>query len=851
MVKLEIVPLTEAEVELVQNTIELLGEAENRRFVLENIIAECPDLAEAFSMVVGVDRQSAFLMNMMKRGFNYVCYQSFDAIYDIFVRHPKYNITLSQLSVGYKFVVECIGSKTSDDGATVAAWTKLCDILEYIADVAYNRPDDKKLDKMKKRVMRSMSAEDIATVQESWLTVLENEIGVAEILAHLLNAEKKIIAKFHEHSIDVFKQSVIILRMIGKTLKQLDDIEMLIPYLKKLGGRHVEMTVGPRLLAMMKPIMVATLRKALGFSFTDAMEASWNKVLSFIIGIMVEVARNNGNETTKSGVSEGDCDGALLTDEVVQITQATWREVMTVIDAAVGSFYRDLLKSKPEIRNLFSRSNMQSQANKLLRAIGSTIALLDNQETLVPILEELGRRHVYYNVRPKYFKHLKKAWFNMLKQALALKWTAETERSWNIAWKFITSIMISSLEDALLLYIPADPEKVKLKVLINHIDRVQVQNLSFYGDVWFAAYTGDNPSQSAAFQLNNENATEKAELDAFYDLNNKPKEYAPFGNIRILNSMDVAEMYRHKKERYLRKYAHDETWFMRGNLRGTFAQMYDLRAFPFDQHELELTIALEVDDTIAILDEESLFVRLMPFKRESMAGADWDVYSPSIFIKDQSAVEGGSSSGKKYTHAQVTIPIARKWHHHIYETILPLLLIEIVAYGVYFAEEFPMVERLTVVVTLLLTLFAFKWTVAKSMPPTPYLTLMDYFFNTAYMMLFLHIAALCLLSFWEFADEDTIHQTNWLFCAANLAVFVVIHGYLFYKARYYYSLYPKQMEYDALGAVANALTSPNKKKSSSSDDISRDDEEDEPSKKNKKKKSGSSKYKVQPVTHEA
>eukprot|EP00488_Nonionellina_sp_1-RS-2012_P004032 TRINITY_DN8987_c0_g1_i1.p1 TRINITY_DN8987_c0_g1~~TRINITY_DN8987_c0_g1_i1.p1 ORF type:complete len:215 (-),score=46.92 TRINITY_DN8987_c0_g1_i1:1158-1802(-) len=193
---------------------------------------------------------------------------------------------------------------------------------------------------------------------------------------------------------------------------------------------------------------------------------------------MVESSRNNGNDTSKShdDMSESE---AMLTNEIVEITQRTWREVTMVIDKAVGSFYKDLLSSKPEIRNLFSKANMESQANKLVRAIGSTIALLDNQETLVPILEELGRRHVYYNVRPAYFKHLKKAWFNMLRRALALKWDQSTDKAWNVAWKFITSIMKSSLEDALLLYIPPEPEPVKLKVLINHLDRVQVQNLSF------------------------------------------------------------------------------------------------------------------------------------------------------------------------------------------------------------------------------------------------------------------------------------------------------------------------------------------------------------------------------------
>eukprot|EP00487_Bulimina_marginata_P000779 TRINITY_DN11562_c0_g1_i1.p1 TRINITY_DN11562_c0_g1~~TRINITY_DN11562_c0_g1_i1.p1 ORF type:complete len:202 (+),score=7.84 TRINITY_DN11562_c0_g1_i1:74-607(+) len=175
-------------------------------------------------------------------------------------------------------------------------------------------------------------------------------------------------------------------------------------------------------------------------------------------------------------------------------------------------------------------------------------------------------------------------------------------------------------------------------------------------------------------------------------------------------------------------------------------------------------------------------------------------------------MSGGSSSGKKYTHCEVSIPISRKYHHHIYETIFPLLLIEIVAYGVYFAEEFPMVERLMVCVTLLLTLFAFKWTVAKSMPPTPYLTLMDYFFNSAYLMLFLHIFGLSVMSFWENEAADTISTVNWVVCAANFAIWCIIHSILMVRSKYLISLYPKKKEYDALGAVAKAaMKSPSKK----------------------------------------
>eukprot|EP01084_Bolivina_argentea_P013646 25604_1 len=842
MVKLEIDPLSDKQVEIVQQTLDTLSDVDNRRQILEEILSECPELTEGFSMVVGIDRQSAFLMNMMSRGFNYICYQSFEAVFEIFARHPKYGIKLEHFTIGYKYVLACIEKNCSNIEGSLETWNRVCEILEYISDQAYNRPNEKKLNKMKKRVLRSMSSDDISSVCETWKRVLENEIGVADILANLLSKETKIIQKFHEFNIDVFKQSVIILKMIGKVLEQLSDIEMLIPFLRSLGAKHVDMGVTPRLLALMKPILITTLEKTLGFSFTDSIKTSWNKVLSFVIGIMVEVARTGlDNTTMMSGAdSIADIDNLEISNEIISITQSSWRECSQVIDKAVGSFYRDLLSLKPEIRNLFSKSNMKEQATKLVRAIGSVIALLDNQETLIPILEELGRRHVYYNVQPKYFKYLKKAWFNMLRQALALRFTPKVEECWNKSWQYITTIMITSLADALLLYIPPEPEKIKFKVLINHIDRIKVSDLSFYADIWYAGYTGDNPSQSQAFSLNQSNEIERQEINNFYDSNNKPLELPPFGGIRVLNAMDILEMYRHKKERYVRKFTSDDTWFLRGNLRGTFAQMYDLKTFPFDQHKLELTFALDVDDSIALIDDESLFIRLMPFKKNSMGGTDWDIYQPQIAIKEQSAMSGGSSSGKKYTHCQVIIPISRKYNHHIYETILPLLLIELVAYGVYFSEEFPMVERLTVVVTLLLTLFAFKWTVAKSLPSLPYLTLMDHFFNSAYFMLFLHIIGLSIISFFESENQNKINIVNWVVCIAHIIIWILIHSYLFYLSNKYITLYPKKQTYDALGAVARAALKSPSKKVLSNDDIE-----------NQHNKKGSNKYKVHPDNREA
>ena len=86
----------------------------------------------------------------------------------------------------------------------------------------------------------------------------------------------------------------------------------------------------PRLLAHMRPIILPTLEKALGFVFTDEIKLSWNKVFAFIIGIMVETSRNCCDATTERTNNESVLDideiSDQLTDKIGQITHKSWRD---------------------------------------------------------------------------------------------------------------------------------------------------------------------------------------------------------------------------------------------------------------------------------------------------------------------------------------------------------------------------------------------------------------------------------------------------------------------------------------------------------------------------------------------
>ena len=155
-------------------------------------------------------------------------------------------------------------------------------------------------------------------------------------------------------------------------------------------------------------------------------------------------------------------------------------------------------------------------------------------------------------------------------------------------------------------------------------------------------------------------------------------------------------------------------------------------------------------------------------------------------------------------HCKVIIPISRKYTHYIYDVVIPLLLIDIVSFSVYFTDLKPITHRLMISMTLLLTLFAFKWSIANSLPPTPYLTLTDLLFNAAYLLCGLHIVGLCIAN-----------QYNWICAAITFIIFIVIHVILTFRAKYYISLYPKDEDKnDALAQIAkSALNSPSIKSS--------------------------------------
>jgi purine-binding chemotaxis protein CheW len=84
----------------------------------------------------------------------------------------------------------------------------------------------------------------------------------------------------------------------------------------------------------------------------------------------------------------------------VALVQSTFELLAPRGEELVENFYALLLERHPAVAPLFEGVDMKQQRAKLLSALATVVATLRDLETLVPHLQELGRRHVGYGAEP-------------------------------------------------------------------------------------------------------------------------------------------------------------------------------------------------------------------------------------------------------------------------------------------------------------------------------------------------------------------------------------------------------------------------------------------------------------------
>lgn len=109
-------------------------------------------------------------------------------------------------------------------------------------------------------------------------------------------------------------------------------------------------------------------------------------------------------------------------------------------------FYGRLFELDPGARKLF-HNDLALQSKKLLDMLASVVESLDNFESVVPRLSELGRKHAGFGVRPEQYDTLSTALLWTFAQALGPDFDNATRDAWRHALEAISRAMKAAAED--------------------------------------------------------------------------------------------------------------------------------------------------------------------------------------------------------------------------------------------------------------------------------------------------------------------------------------------------------------------------------------------------------------------
>ncbi|MFE0187022.1 globin domain-containing protein [Streptomyces sp. NPDC058989] len=125
------------------------------------------------------------------------------------------------------------------------------------------------------------------------------------------------------------------------------------------------------------------------------------------------------------------------------LIRRTMAEIGPVADKVTSYFYALLFVQHPDLRALFPAS-MDTQRDRLFKALLTAAQHVDNGEVLTAYLSNLGRGHRKYGTQPDHYPAVGECLLRSLARYATSSWDPETEAAWVRAYTAISQIMIDA-----------------------------------------------------------------------------------------------------------------------------------------------------------------------------------------------------------------------------------------------------------------------------------------------------------------------------------------------------------------------------------------------------------------------
>ncbi|MEU9011959.1 globin domain-containing protein [Streptomyces sp. NPDC048479] len=128
------------------------------------------------------------------------------------------------------------------------------------------------------------------------------------------------------------------------------------------------------------------------------------------------------------------------------LIRRTMAEIEPVADKVTSYFYALLFVRHPELRGLFPAA-MDSQRDRLLKALLTAADHMDNAAVLTDYLQHLGRGHRKYGTQAAHYPAVGEALIGALSRYATTTWDEETEAAWVRTYITISQIMIDAASE--------------------------------------------------------------------------------------------------------------------------------------------------------------------------------------------------------------------------------------------------------------------------------------------------------------------------------------------------------------------------------------------------------------------
>ena len=113
----------------------------------------------------------------------------------------------------------------------------------------------------------------------------------------------------------------------------------------------------------------------------------------------------------------------------IQLVQNSWQKVEAIGPQAAALFYQNLFDADPALKPLF-KGDLHAQGKKLIEMISIAVNKLTELNVLIPVLQNLGKRHGGYGVQDSHYDTVGSALLKTLGQGLGSDFTTEVKAAW-------------------------------------------------------------------------------------------------------------------------------------------------------------------------------------------------------------------------------------------------------------------------------------------------------------------------------------------------------------------------------------------------------------------------------------